>query len=270
MGDHHDRVAISVHDLAQECEHAAPGLGVQRSGRLIGEHNLGAGDERAGDRDALLLAAGELRGTVAQAFLQADPRGDLAHLRAPWAPTVEAQRQGDVLGDRERRHQVEGLKDEPDPLASEDRQPPLAETREVGVPERDGARGRTVQPRRHVQERALARSRRPHDGGERPRRERDADLVECDDRRITLAMDFADIAQRDRWSAESRLGKHTLGRRSSPRQRREWWCWRSCSILIAVAFGHGARLPFRGCPNHGGGRHLEGSAGAPVAVRLAA
>ena len=127
MGDHHDRVAVRVDDLAQEREHAAPGAGVQRSGRLVGEHDLGPGDERPGDRDPLLLAAGELGGTVAQALVEPDPRRDLAHLRAPGTAAVQAQRQADVLGDRERRHQVEGLEDEPDPLAPQDRQPPLAE-----------------------------------------------------------------------------------------------------------------------------------------------
>ena len=108
-----------------------PVLGVERSGGLVGEHDLGPGDERPGDRDALLLAAGELRGTVAQALVEPDPRGDLAHLRAPRAAAVEAQRQADVLGDRQRRHQVEGLEDEADALAPQDRQPPLAEPGEV-------------------------------------------------------------------------------------------------------------------------------------------
>ena len=67
VGDHHDRVAVGVDELAQEREHAAPGAGVERSGGLVGEDHLGPCDERAGDRDALLLAAGELGGTVAQA-----------------------------------------------------------------------------------------------------------------------------------------------------------------------------------------------------------
>ena len=206
MGDHHDRVAVRVDDLAQECEHAPPGAGVQRSGRLVGEHHLGPGDQRPGDRDPLLLTAGELGGTVAQAFVQPDPRRDLAHLRAPRTATVQAQRQADVLGDRERGHQVEGLKDEPDPLAPEDRQPPLAQPRQVDVPERDAARGGPVQPRRHVQERALARPRRPHDRGERPRRELDADPVERDDRPLALAMDFAHVAKGDRGSGDGGCG----------------------------------------------------------------
>ena len=37
---------------------------VEVAGRLVGEHDRRARDQRAGDRDALLLAAGELRGAV--------------------------------------------------------------------------------------------------------------------------------------------------------------------------------------------------------------
>jgi hypothetical protein len=57
VGDHHHRLAGIVHDLAQQREDLAPGAGVQRARRLVGEHDLGPADERAGDRHALLLAA---------------------------------------------------------------------------------------------------------------------------------------------------------------------------------------------------------------------
>ena len=209
MGDHHDRVAVGVDDLAQEREHVAPGAPVERSGRLVGEHDLGPGDERAGDRDALLLAAGELRGTVAQAVLEPDPRRDLAHGRAPRAAAVQPQRQADVLRDRERGQQVEGLEHEPDPLAPQDRQPPLAEPRQVGVAERDGAGGGPVEPRRDVEERALAGARRAHDRGERPSRELDADAVEGDDGAVALAMDLADVAKGDRGSGGGSVGERS-------------------------------------------------------------
>ena len=85
---------------------------------------------------------------MSQALVQPDARRDLAHLRAPRSTTAQAQRQRDVLSDRERRHQIEGLKDEPDPRAPQDGPPPLAELRQVGVPERDGAGGGPVKSRR--------------------------------------------------------------------------------------------------------------------------
>ena len=59
-------------------EDVAAGARVERAGRLVGEDDLGPGDERAGDRDALLLAAGELGGPVAQAVAEPDAGDDLA------------------------------------------------------------------------------------------------------------------------------------------------------------------------------------------------
>ena len=207
MGDHDDRVAVGVDDLAQEREHVAPGARVERSGRLVGEHHLGAGDERPGDRHSLLLAAGELRGTMAQALLQPNARRDVADGRAPRAAAIEAQRQGDVLGDRERGQQVEGLEHEPDALAPQDRQAPLAEACQVGVAERDGAGGRPVESGRDVEERALAGARRAHDRGERPSRELDADAVEGDNGAVALAVDLANVAKGYRGSGGAGFGR---------------------------------------------------------------
>ena len=205
--DHHDGVAVLVDDLAQEGEHPPPGASVQCSGRLVGEHHLWPGDERPGDRDPLLLAAGELRGPVAQALLEPDARCNLAHGRAPRAAAVQAHRQGDVLRDRERRQQIEGLEHEPDPLAPQDGQAALAQPRQVGVAERDGAGSRPVEPRCDVEERALAGARRAHDGGERPAREPDADAVEGHDGAIALAVDIADVAKGDRGSDGGSSGR---------------------------------------------------------------
>ena len=122
------------------------------------------------------------------------------------AAAVQPQRQRDVLRDRERGQEVEGLEDEADPLAPQDRQPPLAESGQVGVAERDGAGGGTVEPRGDVQERALARARRAHDRGERPARKLDADAVERDDGAVALAVHLADVAQRDRGGGGWSLG----------------------------------------------------------------
>ncbi len=60
VGDHHYGVPGLAGDLAEQGEHLVPGTGVQRPGWLVGEHHLGAGDQCPGDRDPLLLAAGQL------------------------------------------------------------------------------------------------------------------------------------------------------------------------------------------------------------------
>ena len=46
--------------LEHEVEHLAGGAAVEIAGRLVGEHAARLGDERARERDALALAAGEL------------------------------------------------------------------------------------------------------------------------------------------------------------------------------------------------------------------
>ena len=48
------------------------GLGVEVAGRLVGEDDGGAVDERAGDRHALALTAGELVGLVSHADREAN------------------------------------------------------------------------------------------------------------------------------------------------------------------------------------------------------
>ena len=47
-------------DRRRKLSTSAPDAGVEVAGGLVGEDDLGLGDERAGDRHPLLLAAGEL------------------------------------------------------------------------------------------------------------------------------------------------------------------------------------------------------------------
>ena len=72
MGDHDQRHATIAEPFEQP-EDLVPGRGVEVAGRLIGEQNLGLSDDRAGDRDALALPAGELARAVAGAISQPDP-----------------------------------------------------------------------------------------------------------------------------------------------------------------------------------------------------
>src|SRR5438270_141549 len=82
---------------------------------------------------------------------EADALCGRAQVGAPRAAAVEAQGESDVLGDRQRRHQVERLEHEADALAAEDRQPPFAELAEFDVAERYGAGRRPVEAGRDVQ-----------------------------------------------------------------------------------------------------------------------
>ena len=63
-----------VGELAHHAEHLADQFGIERRGRLVEQDRLGLHRQRARDRDALLLAAGELRRIGIGLVGEADPR----------------------------------------------------------------------------------------------------------------------------------------------------------------------------------------------------
>ena len=70
--DHHGRLAVDRDGVAQQVEHRGARGRVEVARRLVGEQHGRARDQRAGDRDALLLAAGQLGRLVVAALGQAD------------------------------------------------------------------------------------------------------------------------------------------------------------------------------------------------------
>jgi hypothetical protein len=67
MRDQDQRYAVCVQFL-QERDDFAPGMLIEISGGLVREDCRWPHDHRAGDGDALTLAAGKLVGTMARAF----------------------------------------------------------------------------------------------------------------------------------------------------------------------------------------------------------
>ena len=94
-------------------------LGVEVAGRLVGQQQRRVVDERARDRDALLLAARELIGVVVQLRRQAGEAQDVGHLVAHVAARSAGhlQRVGHVVVDRPVREQLEVLEDDPEVAA---------------------------------------------------------------------------------------------------------------------------------------------------------
>ena len=72
VGDQHDRDAVAG-ERAEQRHHLVAGARIEVAGRLVGQHQARLVDQRARDRDPLLLPAGELAGMVVQAVAQADP-----------------------------------------------------------------------------------------------------------------------------------------------------------------------------------------------------
>ena len=113
MGDEDDGDTLAV-EVLEQGQDLQRGAAVEGTGRLVGEQEAGLVDERAGDGDALLLAAGKLHGAVMGSFGQAHAaqRGE-----RPLAPNLAVgpgidHRQLDIGARIDARQQVELLEDE--------------------------------------------------------------------------------------------------------------------------------------------------------------
>ena len=116
VGDDQHRHAVR-RESAHDDQHLAPELGVERRGRFVEQHHLRRHGERAGDGDALLLAAGQARRHDVALLGEADLVEKLlghGHRRIA-AHAAHAQRRlDDVLQHRHVRPQIEVLKDHAD------------------------------------------------------------------------------------------------------------------------------------------------------------
>ena len=166
-----ERLQLELHLLAE--------LQVEGAERLVEQQHLRLVDERAGERDPLLLAARELARLALLDAGEVDQLEDLPHapveLRAlePLAPQPE----GDVLEDRQVREERVALEDGVD-VSLVRRQPGhrlLAEVDRAGV--------RLLEAADHPQRRRLAAARGPEQGEERPVLDLERDLVDRDARR---------------------------------------------------------------------------------------
>src|SRR5215208_4643273 len=111
VGDHDGRDAEALLQGADLLAQAHPHLGVERRERLVEEEEVRRRRERAGERDALLLAARELPRVFAMLLGQADEREKLIDatldLGRPFSAVDEPV--ADVAGDGQVREQGVGL-----------------------------------------------------------------------------------------------------------------------------------------------------------------
>jgi hypothetical protein len=165
MGDDDHRLALGAIQVAQEPEHLRARARVQVARRLVGQDELGIGEERPGDRDPLLLASRELRRQVIGAVRQPDPvqQGRCALARCVVRAAGDERGKEHVLLSAQRGQQVEELKHEADAVTPKAGEPRVAEA-VVALAGQDDLprRGRFEGPE-EVQHRRLARAGRPHD-----------------------------------------------------------------------------------------------------------
>ena len=181
VGDVHEGDADLGLDALELQLHLAAQLEVEGAERLVEEQHLGVVDQRAGDGDALLLAAGELvrlaLGEVAELHELQHVVDLLLHrLDAP-----PAQPEGDVLGDVQVREERVRLEDGV--------HRPLVR-RQIGdvlVAEEDRAGGRLLKPGDHAERGGLATARRAEQGEERALRDGQFERVDGGEGAVRLA-----------------------------------------------------------------------------------
>src|SRR5262245_49027777 len=196
---HHDGLAELVVQALEQPEHVGGRLPVEVAGRLVGDDEHRIGHQRARDRHALLLAAGKLGGVVAHAIGEADERQhglDVLASRAP-AEGSKGQRQLDVLERGQHRHQVVKLEHEPDRPRAPVGKLGLRELRDVDAVDQDRARVGLVDPGNEVEQRRLARARRPHQAEEVAALHVEREVVQHRHHLAAAAVRLEDVADLD-------------------------------------------------------------------------
>ena len=171
----HESDAEFVLEALQLAAHLEPQELVQRRQRLVEKKHLRIGDERAGQRDALLLASGKLG---RHAVLEMVELHALQHLRRTRAPLVlpdaaHLQIEGDVVENGQMREERIAL--EHHRRSALDRR--LADDHLVADPHLAGS-GRLV-ARDHAQDRRLAAAGRAEQAAIGSVRDRQVDVPNC-------------------------------------------------------------------------------------------
>src|SRR6185436_3354808 len=200
--DDDDRRAEAGVQVADQRKNLLAGARVEVAGRFVGEQDRRIDRQRARDRDALPLAAGELVGQMMQAVFELDQREQLARAFVDLLPrpAAQVQRQPHVLQRAQRRQQVEELEDEADLVAADAGQLVVAEAGERLAVDAHLAGGRAIEPADQVQQRRFAGARRSNDRDHLAARDGEGDAVERDDVAFAaeLARDLVELDDRRR------------------------------------------------------------------------
>ena len=178
--DHDGRAEPGV-QIADQREDLLAGVRVEIAGRFVGEQNRRIDRQRARDRDALALAAGQFLGQMLQAMTELHQRRAApSRARCTFAPrpAAQMQRQPDVLETRQRRQQIEELKDESDLVAPHPGQRLVGQAAERFAVDADVAGGRPIETANQIEQRRLAGAGRSDDRHHLAARNGQGDVVE--------------------------------------------------------------------------------------------
>jgi hypothetical protein len=183
VGNEDDGDSLLAIERAERFHDLVRGSRIEIAGRLIGEKKARCIDQRAGNRDALLLAAGELAGRIALALPQAEKvqrraRPLDAHGAALRPRRGVIERQADILDGAGAGQEIEALENKAEPFAADAGEVRFAQRRDIDALQEIMAAGRQVEAAENIHERRLARARRAHDGDELAGLDGQADAAE--------------------------------------------------------------------------------------------
>ena len=163
---HHDDGGAFLVEVGEQVHHLAAVLRVEVTRRLVGEDELGVGDDGAGDGHPLLLAAAELLREVLGAVLDGHALHDFRDtlLALGGGDVHVAQRQLDVLIHVQLVDEVEALEHEADVALAELGAVLLLEVAHLLPQQLVAAFRGVVQEAEDVEQGGFAAARRPHDG----------------------------------------------------------------------------------------------------------
>src|SRR5690606_31869368 len=155
--DEHERRAALAVELLEQLDDGLARAGVEVPGRLVGEQDLGLVDERARERDALLLPAGKLGRIMVEPIAEPDAAEQLRGASRDVPPVAaQLERHLHVLTRGQRRDQLERLEHEADRRPAKPGALVLGERRQVGAGDLDRSASGRVEPGEEAEQGCLS------------------------------------------------------------------------------------------------------------------
>ena len=164
--DHDERLVLDLFGFQKKLHQLRRALLVEVAGRLVGEHQRRIVHKRPGDRDTLLLTAGQFVRQMVDAVRDAENFQKLVDVRIRELPSVEQGGHDDVFKRCEYGDQIVILENKADVLTAEHREFVAFQPVDILPVDVDRAAGGRVQPAAELQQRRFPRAGRADDGDE--------------------------------------------------------------------------------------------------------
>ncbi len=199
MGNHDDGHAELGLEFTEKGENGFAGGGVEVASGFIREKDFGAIDEGAGDGDALLFAAGKLRGAMAEAVGEADAFEGFADARGTLGAIDfgEAEGEFDIFLESHARQEVERLEDHADRVTAIPGEFERRERGDVLAEGDNGAGGGAVESGDEIQQGGLSGAGRAEEGEKFVWENGERDIVDGADGGFTHGVVAGDTVELD-------------------------------------------------------------------------